>query len=70
MSKITCTMYEMMDENDEGHDVSAVVVTCSKCGHETTSWGTEEPSVNRCLALMNAECPRGENNFYIAGGNG
>jgi len=36
-----------------------------RCGHTTESCRTEEESIKRCLALMNDECPNGENNFYI-----
>ncbi len=65
MSRIKCTIVFTSAENDEGREVDAVAVTCSKCGHETISWGQDEPSVKRCLALLNEECPKGENNFYV-----
>lgn len=52
-------------DNERGRSVAGVTATCSRCGHVTQSFGTEEPSVKRCLAILNAECPNGENNFYI-----
>ncbi len=65
MAKIKCTIEEITLEGDYGNDISSVMATCSKCGHTTESYGTSESSINRCLALMNEECPEGENNFYI-----
>ena len=44
-----------------------VVACCGRCGHSTTSFGTGEASVRRCLALLREECPRGEINFYEEG---
>jgi hypothetical protein len=66
--KVTCTIEEIELENDEGRDIDGVVATCSRCGHETESYGTGDNSRLRCLALMREECPNGENNFYIEGG--
>jgi len=65
MAKIECEIEETTLEGDYGNDVPSVIATCSKCGHTTESYGTSESSINRCLALMNEECPEGENNFYV-----
>ena len=65
MAKIKCSIEETYLENDSGIEVESVIATCSKCGHTTESFGTSEASIKRCLAIMNDECPRGENNFYI-----
>lgn len=65
MAKIKCDIEETVLENDRGYDVDGVIATCSKCGHTTESFGTSESSINRCLAMMNEECPNGEDNFYI-----
>jgi hypothetical protein len=51
--------------NDEGFDVEGVEATCRKCGHVTESFGTDDPSIVRCLVLMREECPKKEWNFYI-----
>ncbi|HET9376407.1 MAG TPA: hypothetical protein VFO40_15645 [Chthoniobacterales bacterium] len=51
-------------ENDEGHSVESVAVTCNKCGHCTESFGTGGDSIRRCLALLREECPNGEENWY------
>lgn len=64
MAKIKCSIDEIYLENDNGYDVDSVSATCSKCGHTTESFGTSESSINRCLVLLNEECPEGENNFY------
>jgi len=44
-----------------GEGVRAV---CARCGHETESYGVEEGSVKRCMAVMREECPKKESNFY------
>lgn len=46
-------------------DVDGVEVTCQRCGHCTESYGTDEPSILRSLALLREECPNGESNFYV-----
>ena len=46
-----------------------VLAICEICGHQTMSYGTDGPSVRRCLALMRAECPNRlpgkPSNFYV-----
>jgi hypothetical protein len=64
--KITCSIGYTELENDEGYPVDGITATCSRCGHETESFGTSECSVRRCLALMREECPEDENNFYTS----
>ncbi len=61
---VKCDIAEVDLQNDEGHDVAGVVATCSRCDHQTESFGTSERSVRRCLVLMREECPEGENNYY------
>jgi hypothetical protein len=46
--------------------VPGVCVTCGRCGHTAESYGTDTPSVRRALVMLREECPRGENNFYVA----
>lgn len=67
MARIKCQITETTLEGEYGNDVESVTATCSKCGHTTESYGTEESSIKRCLALMNDECPKGENNYYVGG---
>lgn len=66
MAIVYCSIDETTLTNENGYDVEGVVATCNKCGATTESFGTSDSSINRCLALMNEECPRGENNFYKA----
>lgn len=47
-------------------EVSNTCATCSRCGHQTESYGDGEASELRCLVLMREECPNGESNFYVA----
>jgi hypothetical protein len=64
--KVQCSVEIVGLENDEGHDVDGVLVTCSRCEHSEESYGTSEASVRRCLALLRENCPRNERNFYVA----
>lgn len=63
--RITCSVEYSDDiEDKNGKILSGVIVTCTKCGHSTQSFGQSERSINRCLALLCEECPEGENNWY------
>lgn len=61
---VYCTIDDITLENDDGLELEGVTATCSKCGHCTESFGTDEPSIKRCLVLLRNECPLGESNFY------
>lgn len=65
MKKIKCEIIYDTETNDYGTDSTCVRAICSKCGHETMSFGDSDVSILRCLALMREECPEEENNFYI-----
>jgi hypothetical protein len=65
--RVACDIEETTPVNDEGYDVDSIEATCRKCGHVTESFGTDEPSIKRCLALMREECARGQWNFYVGG---
>ena len=65
--RVVCDVEEVTLTNDEGLDVESVEATCRKCGHVTESFGTDDPSIKRCLALMREECPKGQWNFYVGG---
>lgn len=62
--KVPCRLSYVEIENDDGLVVESVEVICSRCNHDTQSFGTSQRSINRSLALLNDECPKGENNFY------
>jgi hypothetical protein len=68
--RVTCDIAETTLTNDDGYDVESVEAICRECGHITESFGTDDPSVKRCLALMREECPRGQWNFYVEGSGG
>jgi hypothetical protein len=63
--RVACAVEEVELEGDHGQ-VPGVCVTCSRCDHETESFGTSPRSVRRCLVLMREECPLGEENYYAA----
>lgn len=64
--KVPCDVSYADLENDSGHTVEGVIVTCSRCAHQEESFGTSEASVRRCLVMLRENCPRGERNFYVA----
>jgi hypothetical protein len=64
--RIPCEISAVTLENDDGIDVDGVSATCSRCDFETESFGTDGPSIRRCLVLLREGCPRGENNYYVA----
>ncbi len=67
--RVECQVDECIEEETQGvrhWDQPSVRVTCSRCGHETMSYGTDDNSVKRCLALMREECPFLESNFYVS----
>jgi hypothetical protein len=65
MDIIICEISVDTEIGDFGAMTDRVTATCTKCGHETSSWGTSERSIKGCLALMNEECPEGHANFYV-----
>lgn len=62
--RVTTTTDYLDLEGDYG-DVPGVEVTCDRCKHSEQSFGTDEPSLNRCAYLLRENCPNGENNFYV-----
>lgn len=66
--KVKCSISEGEDEGDSGQPVATTIAVCTRCEHETTSYGTSDASVKRCLVLMREECPNDEKNFYTGGG--
>lgn len=62
--KVECEIAEIELEGDYGDNlIPSVCATCSRCGHQTESFGTGDASIRRCLALMREECPEDELNF-------
>jgi len=51
-------------EGDYGGYVDGIRMTCTRCGHEVTVFGTGENSAKRGAYMLRDECPNGENNFY------
>ena len=50
---------------DYSDTVEGVCATCSRCGHETESFGTGDASIRRSLLMLRESCPRGEHNYYF-----
>jgi len=66
--KVECEVnpVELKGDLDHRGPVKGVQVTCGRCSHTTESFGQGESSVKRCLALLREECPRDEQNYYVA----
>ena len=62
--RVAVEIEEVVLQSEEGHDIDGIVARCSRCGHETESFGTSDKSIKRCLVLLREECPKDENNFY------
>ena len=67
MSKVEARVEEVDIESDDPPHrlIAGVEVTCTRCDHSTSSYGTGDNSIRRCLALLREECPEGERNFYV-----
>lgn len=63
--RVLCSIEETELEGDHG-PIDSVIAICSRCDHETESYGTSEASIRRCLVLMRKECPNDECNFYVS----
>ena len=63
--RIEVDVAEIVLAGDYRDDIPSVEATCRRCEHTTESFGTDDRSVRRCLALLREECPNGENNFYV-----
>lgn len=64
--RVQAEVEEIELENEEGKTIPSIKAECSRCGHETRSYGTHERSITRCLTLLREECPEGEDNFYYS----
>lgn len=51
-------------DGDYGGMVEGLRLTCDRCGHSVTVFGTTERSAMRGAIMLREECHRGENNFY------
>jgi hypothetical protein len=60
--RVEVTIEEVDDIDGDRRGVRA---TCSRCDHETESFGTGPKSRVRCVLLLREECPLAEENFYI-----
>lgn len=65
MNRVKVDISEDTLINDEDQGIMGVIACCTRCGHMTESFGTEENSRIRCLALMREECPKGQKNWYV-----
>lgn len=63
-NRVDCLVEQAMLVDDQ-RQVDGIVVKCSRCGQQTESFGISEASIERCLALLNKNCGRGEHNWYF-----
>lgn len=63
--RVEIEIEEVQLTNENGREQAGVRAVCSRCDHETVSFGTSDRSRRRCLVLMREECPQGEENYYV-----
>ena len=63
MAKVTVDIVYTSLDGDYG-EVDGIEVHCTKCDHYVEVFGQHDGSISRGCAMLNDECPRGENNFY------
>jgi hypothetical protein len=63
MARVSTTT-DYVDLDGDYGTVAGVEVTCDRCGHSEESFGTDEPSLLRCAALLRENCPKNEKNYY------
>lgn len=51
-------------DGDYANYVDGLRLTCTRCGHSVTVYGTGEASAKRGAYMLREECPSGESNFY------
>lgn len=61
--RVACNIQKVYLEGDYD-DILGTLAICSRCDHQTESFGTTERSIRRCLVLMREECPLDEENYY------
>ena len=64
--RVDVEVEEIVLDNDDEYDIDSVCATCTRCQHQTESYGRSERSVRRCLVLLREECPNEESNYYVA----
>lgn len=62
--RVTCEVHEIELDGDYAA-VPSVCIICTRCDHESESYGTSEASVRRSLAELRETCPYAERNFYV-----
>lgn len=66
MDRVTCQIERVPLYNAANRQVFGVEATCSRCDHVTQCFGTSSRSVRRALVMMREDCPRNEENYYVA----
>lgn len=62
--RVAVEISEEQLERDYGGYVDGLRLTCDRCGHEVTVFGTSERSAKRGACMLSEECPNDERNFY------
>jgi hypothetical protein len=67
MIRVVCQIYPIKQPNERGVLIDSLVAICPGCHCCTTSLGTSDASMRRCLWLMKGKClcVGSKWNFYI-----
>lgn len=63
---VKCRIHKTIWERHKAGRYDSTRATCSVCNNSTSSYGSGDKSVNRCLVLLKNSCPIGANHFYVA----
>jgi hypothetical protein len=63
---VKCRIHKTIWETHKAGRYDSTRATCSICNNSTSSHGSGDKSVNRCLVLLKNSCPMGANHFYVA----
>jgi len=62
--KVSVDIQQEELEGDYGGYVDGLRLTCSRCGHDVTVFGTSDRSARRGAVMLGEGCPNGESNYY------
>lgn len=69
--RVPCSKsFDKRFSDEYGREIEGVCVSCGRCEASQFSFGRHRKSTERCLTLLNENCPKDENNYYAIGSGG
>jgi hypothetical protein len=63
MARVRATVEETELENDSGHLIPGLIVTCDECGVSVEVFGTSDASARRGAIMLREQCDG--QNYYV-----